>query len=73
LDDECGFEEYGEDEEWIQNPDEVDVFTIETAKETAQTQQLTTSEIEERKTFVITGISIDTSIRQEYKKGTIEW
>jgi hypothetical protein len=58
FEDECGFEEYGEYEEWIQKPSEVEVFTIETAKETAETHQLTTSEQEERQTFVITGKTV---------------
>ena len=61
MDDECGFEEYGDyyEEEWLKKKAEDDAeaerYTIETAKETAETQQLTTSEQEERQTFVITG------------------
>lgn len=45
--DETDFEETGTLED--------EVYTIETAKETAETSQLTTSEQEERQTFVITG------------------
>lgn len=56
FDDECGFEEYGEYEEWIQKPvEEEEVLSIETSQETAVAHQLTTSEQEERQTFVITG------------------
>lgn len=46
--DETDFEETGTLED--------EVYTIETAKETAETSQLTTSEQEERQTFVITGV-----------------
>ena len=35
--------------------EEDDIYTIETAKETAETSHLRTSEQEERHTFVITG------------------
>jgi hypothetical protein len=68
FEDEPWFEEFGEYEEWTTKPDgsrgggggvngsEKEVFAVETAKELAETSQLTTSEQEERQTFVITAV-----------------
>lgn len=55
--DEADFNETGDMEEMLTRTIEDEVYTIETAKETAETSQLTTSEQEERQTFVITGVT----------------
>ena len=48
--DESDYDEFGRT-----SPTEAERHTVEQAKETAETSQLTTSEQEERQTFVITG------------------
>ena len=57
-----GSSEWDDMEEAESGMEDEDVYTIETAKETAETSQLTTSEQEERQTFVITGWLVGTIV-----------